>query len=627
MITSHTPGYPRIGAQRELQFALERHWRGEIDAGALEAVGATLRARHWAEQRAAGLDLVTVGDFSLYDQVADHVALFGCYPARFGFDGSETALARYFTLARGVAGEAGSGTEADAEAAAFGSGHAHGGQGKSGLEMTRWFDTDYHYLVPEFDAATAFRLDPERLLGQVAEARALGHPVKVALLGPLTFLWLGKAQAPDFDRLSLLDALLPHYAALLAALKAAGADWVQLDEPILGLDLPSAWALAYERAYHLLHAAGLPILLATYFSPLQEHLSMACKLPVAGLHVDGVRAPQELAPVADWLPAHKVLSVGIVDGRNVWRADLDACLARLRPLLERRPGALWLAPSCSLLHVPLALAQDDAVDPHVRPWLAGAVEKLAEVRTLQRALAEGEDVVAAELAHARAIIAARRASPRVGRPEVARRLEALAPGAGRRASPFAAHAVRQQEAPGIDVPLHGEAGRSDMVEYIGARLDGFAFTARGWVQSCGARCVRPPILYGDVARAAPMTAAWTACAQGPTRRPMQGMLTGPATILQRSFVRDDQPRAASCAQLALAIRDEVLDLEAAGIGIVRIDEPALREGLPLRRAARDGYLAWAGRAFRLAAAGVADEAPAHTHMTGTARALRAEAAA
>jgi 5-methyltetrahydropteroyltriglutamate--homocysteine methyltransferase len=664
MIKSHTLGYPRIGRQRELKFALERHWRGEITEAELEAVGAGLRARHWAEQRAAGLDFVTVGDFSFYDQVADHVQLFGCAPARFGFDGNESALARSFTLARGVASEAPADT-------ACGCGQADGG-GKPALEMTKWFDTNYHCLVPEFDAATRFALAAERLLGQVAEARALGHPVKVALLGPLSFLWLGKAQASGLDRLALLDALLdallPHYAALLGALKAAGADWVQLDEPILGLDLPPAWSLAYERAYHLLHAAGLPILLATYFSPLQEHLSMACKLPVAGLHIDGVRAAAELIPVTDWLPDHKVLSVGIVDGRNIWRADLDACLDKLRSLLERRTGALWLAPSCSLLHVPLTLADDASVDAEVRPWLAGAVEKLAEVRTLQRALTEGDAAVATELAQARAALAARRASPRVSRPGVGQRLDGLAADADRRAAPFAArsprqqarfklpafptttigsfpqtsairaaraahkrgeltadayeaamraeieHAVRQQEQLGIDVLVHGEAERNDMVEYFGERLDGFTFSANGWVQSYGSRCVKPPILYGDVARPAPMTVGWTTYAQSLTNRPLKGMLTGPVTILQWSFVRDDQPRATSCAQIALAIRDEVLDLEAAGIGIIQIDEPALREGLPLRRAAWDAYLAWAGRAFRIAAAGVADETQVHTHM-------------
>ena len=656
MIKTHILGYPRIGAQRELKFALERHWRGEIDAAALESVARDLRARHWAEQRAAGLDIVTVGDFALYDQLADHVLLFGCAPGRFGFTGAETPLQQLFTLARGVA------TEAEGSC---GCGHDHAPAGSPALEMTKWFDTNYHYLVPEFDAATRFALAPQRLLDQVTEARALGHPVKVGLIGPLTFLWLGKAK-DGAARLALLEALLPHYCDLLARLKAAGADWVQLDEPILGLDLPGDWSLAFERAYHLLHGAGVPLLLATYFSPLQENISLACKLPVAGLHVDGVRAPEELRPVADWLPDHKVLSVGIVDGRNIWRADLDACLARLLPVLERRAGALWLAPSCSLLHVPFTLAQDAALDAELRTWLAGAREKLDELQILKLALT-GQDQ-SAELSAARAALAARRASPRVARPDVAAALAALPADADRRASPFArrqavqrtrfdlpafptttigsfpqtpairaaraawrrgeladadydaamraeiAHAVRVQEDLGLDVLVHGEAERNDMVEYFGERLDGFAFSANGWVQSYGSRCVKPPVLYGDVARPAPMTVAWTAYAQSLTDKPMKGMLTGPVTILQWSFVRDDRPRALTCAQIALAIRAEVADLERAGIGIVQIDEPALREGLPLRRVARDAYLAWAGRAFRIAAGGAADATQIHTHM-------------
>ncbi len=656
MIKTHILGYPRIGAQRELKYALERHWRGEIDETALEAVAADLRARHWADQRAAGLDFVSVGDFAFYDQVADHVLLFGCAPARFGFTGAETPLQRLFTLARGVA------TEAHDEC-----GCGHTSHGKPALEMTKWFDTNYHYLVPEFDAATRFALAPDRLLDQVAQARALGHAVKVTLVGPLSFLWLGKAK-DGADRLALLESLLPLYCDLLARLKAAGAEWVQLDEPILGLDLPGDWSLAFERAYHLLHGAGVPLLLATYFSPLQENLSLACKLPVAGLHVDGVRAPEELRPVADWLPGHKVLSVGIVDGRNIWRADLDACLERLRPVLERRPGAVWLAPSCSLLHVPFTLAHDMALDAELRTWLAGAREKLNELRILKQALTGGERAVAMDLAAARAALAARRASPRVSRPDVAAALAALPPAADRRAAPFAqrqavqrarfdlppfptttigsfpqtpairaaraawrrgdladaaydnamraeiAHAVRVQEALGLDVLVHGEAERNDMVEYFGEQLDGFAFSANGWVQSYGSRCVKPPVLYGDVARPAPMTVAWTAYAQSLTPRPMKGMLTGPVTILQWSFVRDDQPRALTCAQIALAIRAEVTDLERAGIGIVQIDEPALREGLPLRRASRDAYLDWAGRAFRIAASGVADTTQIHTHM-------------
>jgi len=657
MIKTHTLGYPRIGLQRELKFALERHWRGEIDAAALEAVGAGLRARHWAEQLEAGLDFVTVGDFAFYDHVANHIQLFGCEPARFGFDGGEPALARYFTLARGVAHEHADGICCGAPAG-----------GTAALEMTKWFDTNYHYLVPEFDGATSFSLASGRLLAEVAQARSLGHKVKVALLGPLTFLWLGKTRSPGLDKLDLLEDLLDPYCALLAQLNDAGAEWVQLDEPILGLDLPGAWILAFERAYRTLGTAPLPLLLATYFSPLEENLSMACKLPVAGLHVDGVRAAHELQSIADWLPETKVLSVGIVDGRNIWRTDLDTALARLLPLAARRRGPLWLAPSCSLLHVPLRLREDAALDPELRGWLAGACEKLDELQVLRRAMAEGKGSVDLELRAARAAIDARRHSERVRRPAVAARVAALPPDADRRASPYPVRqaaqqarfklpvyptttigsfpqtaairsarasfkrgelaqpdyeaamrreigeAVREQEALGLDVLVHGEAERNDMVEYFGEQLDGFAFSANGWVQSYGSRCVKPPVLFGDVARPAPMTVAWSAYAQSLSARPMKGMLTGPVTILQWSFVRDDQPRATTALQIALAIRDEAADLEAAGIGILQIDEPALREGLPLRRAAWPAWLDWSTHAFRVAACGVRDDTQLHTHM-------------
>ena len=660
MIKSHTLGYPRMGLQRELKVALERHWRGDISEQQLEETGAALRQRHWAEQRDAGLDFVTVGDFAYYDHVANHIQLFGCEPARFEFSGQESELARYFTLARGVANE-------HAHDACCNHAHAPA-VGKPALEMTKWFDTNYHYLVPEFDAGTAFTLASSRLLGEVAEARALGHAVKPVIIGPLTFLWLGKAKTEGFDKLTLLEKLLPAYVDLLIQLKAAGAEWVQVDEPILGLDLPGAWALAFERAYHTLNTAQASLLLATYFSPLQDHVSLACKLPVAGLHIDAVRAAEELQSVVDWLPGHKVLSVGILDGRNIWRADLDEALRRLAPLVERRGQTLWLAPSCSLLHTPLRLSDDAAIDPELRGWLAGASEKLDELRVVQRALNEGDQAVSGELLAAREAIASRAASPRVRNPAVAERVAQLPQGADRRTSVFAvrqarqkerfalpsfptttigsfpqtadiraaraafkrkelteqeyeaamrkeiAHAVRQQEELGIDVLVHGEAERNDMVEYFGEQLDGFAFTANGWVQSYGSRCVKPPVLFGDVSRPAKMTVAWTAHAQSLTDRPMKGMLTGPITILQWSFVRDDQPRSTTAEQIALAIRDEVTDLEAAGIGIIQIDEPAIREGLPLRRARWDEYLQWAARAFRISASGVGDATQVHTHM-------------
>ena len=660
-IRTHILGFPRIGAARELKLALESHWRGEVSEAALEATGQQLRARHWALQRDAGLDYVTVGDFALYDQVANHIQLLGCEPARFHFTPEQSPLARYFSMARGEATQA--------QHAHCGHAHHSNAAGTAALEMTKWFDTNYHYLVPELSPQTQFSLACERLLAEVAEAQALGHQVKAALIGPLTFLWLGKEKTPGesgFHRLALLEQLLPVYGALLDRLKQQGVTWVQLDEPILGLDLPGAWRSSVERTYWQLNQVGVNILLATYFSPLEENLSLTCRLPVAGLHVDGIRAPHELISVTDWLPAHKVLSIGIVDGRNIWRTDLDAALAVLQPLAARRNGQLWLAPSCSLLHVPFSLEAETALDGEIKSWLAFATEKLTELSLLKNALAGHPD--AAALAASRLAIAGRRASPRVQRASVTQRLQALTPTVDRRDSSFPlrqavqrarfqlpdfptttigsfpqtaairaarashqrgelasadyeqqmraeiAHAVARQEALGLDVLVHGEAERNDMVEYFGEQLDGFAFTRLGWVQSYGARCVKPPVLYGDVQRPAAMTVAWTVHAQSLTHKPMKGMLTGPVTLLQWSFVRDDQPRASTALQLALAIRDEVQDLETAGIGIIQIDEPAIREGLPLRRGQWDAYLDWATRAFRIAASVVSDATQIHTHM-------------
>ena len=660
MICAHIPGFPRIGEHRELKFALERHWRGEIDAQQLEEVGAELRARHWQLQRDAGMDFVTVGDFAFYDQVANHIQLFGCEPRRFGFTSHEAELARYFTLARGVAAE----TD---DAAGCGCGHAHGPE-RHALEMTKWFDTNYHYLVPEFDSHTQFTLASRRLFKEVDEAMRLGHRVKPVLLGPLSFLWLGKEKAAGFDRLNLLPSLVRVYVDILQRLGGAGIQWVQIDEPILGLDLPVAWRDAFEAAYAALRTADVSVMLATYFSPLRENLALACALPVAGLHVDAVRAADELDAVIDALPLDRELSVGIVDGRNVWRSDLDGALDRLRDARERRGGRLWISSSCSLLHVPTTLRADTALDAELQSWLSGAKEKLDEIRVLKRALLEGADAVRAELFAARVAQAARRSSPRVKDTEVARRAATLADDVDKRGSAFErrqrlqqarfqlppfptttigsfpqtsairaaraafrrgelpeheyveamhreiAHAVRLQEEIGIDVLVHGEAERNDMVEYFGEQLEGFAFTANGWVQSYGSRCVKPPLLFGDVSRPRAMTVDWTVHAQSLTKRPMKGMLTGPITILQWSFVRDDQPRSDTALQIALAIRDEVGDLERAGIAIIQIDEPAIREGLPLRLADRAAYLAWATRVFRVSAAGVRDETQIHTHM-------------
>ncbi|MDR1647142.1 MAG: 5-methyltetrahydropteroyltriglutamate--homocysteine S-methyltransferase [Zoogloeaceae bacterium] len=647
MFRTHILGFPRIGAGRELKFALERHWRGEHSIAELEAVGARLRARHWALQRDAGMDFVTVGDFAFYDQVANHIQLLGCEPARFSFSAEDHELSRYFTMARGVSRE--DGDEAGAPA----------------LEMTKWFNTNYHYLVPEFSADTDFSLNSERLFAEVEEAKNLGHAVKAVLIGPLTFLWLGKEKTAGFSRLSLLEKLLPIYQQILARLKTLGVAWVQMDEPILGLDLPSEWLRAFEPAYHHLAPAGAPILLASYFSPLGENLGLACRLPVAGLHVDAVCAPEDVPVALDWLPTHKVLSLGLIDGRNIWRADLDRALDLLRPLTSTRE--VWISASCSLLHVPFSLEAETGLDAELRSWLSFASEKLHELRALKRAL-ENDPVADEMLTRSRLALQGRRESPRVHALEVQARMACLPEDIDRRKSSFPernrmqkarfrlplfptttigsfpqtaeirarraawrngklaqsayeaatkdeiAHAVAVQEALDIDVLVHGEAERNDMVEYFGEQLAGFVFTANGWVQSYGSRCVKPPIIYGDVSRPKPMTVFWSHHAQSLTQRPMKGMLTGPVTILQWSFVRDDQPRAATAEQIALAIRDEVVDLEKVGIGILQIDEPAIREGLPLRREKQADYLAWATRVFRIAACGVADETQIHTHM-------------
>ncbi len=663
MVRTHTLGFPRMGAQRELKFALEQHWQGALSATALEAVGAALRARHWALQQAAGLDFVAVGDFAYYDHVANHIQLLGCEPARFGFQSGDAELGRYFAMARGVQTHTHAGHDTGC-----GCGTADATAGQPALEMTKWFDTNYHYLVPEFSAATQFRVASERLFDEVVEAQALGHKVKAVLLGPLSFLWQGKSKEESFDRFSLRESLLPVYESILARLKAQGVEWVQIDEPILGLDLPDHWRHAFEPAYWQLARSAPKLLLATYFSPLAENLRLACQLPVAGLHVDAVRSPEELTGVADWLPAHKVLSVGVVDGRNIWRTDIDAALALLQPVVDKHRGELWIAPSCSLLHVPLSLQGEDRLDADVCSWLAFAVEKLGELQVISAVLDGQTASVQNQLDSSRAALTTRRSSPRVHRADVALRLTHSMAGDDQRGSGFAQRqsvqrqrlqlpvlptttigsfpqtaeiraaraafkrgtlnradyrakmqaeislAVRKQEALGLDVLVHGEAERNDMVEYFGEQLDGFTFTQNGWVQSYGSRCVKPPIIYGDVARPAPMTVAWTAYAQSLTTLPMKGMLTGPITILQWSFVRNDQPRSSTAEQIAWAIRDEVVDLEAAGIGIVQIDEPAIREGLPLRRAGWKPYLQWATRAFRISASGVRDETQIHTHM-------------
>ena len=651
MVTTHNLGFPRIGARRELKFALESYWKGASGRDELKAVGAELRQRHWAEQ--AGLDWVPVGDFAFYDQVLDMSFTLGNLPERVqGYHGD--ALDNYFRVARG-------------RSASGGEEHAGCCGGVQAGEMTKWFDTNYHYIVPEFSADTRFKLDASRLLEQLAEARAQGVQAKPVIIGPVTYLAIGKAK-DDSSKLALLERLLPVYAELLDTLAEQGVEWVQVDEPILVTELDADWQHAFNLAYHQLKVARVKLLMATYFGQLKENAYLAANLPVAGLHVDAVNDRDGVQPLINLLPSHKVLSLGVINGRNIWKTDLTALLDWLEPLAERLGERLWIAPSCSLLHVPVDLAQEEKLDVEVKSWLAFALQKLDELRVLAKALREGRGAVQAELAANQAAVAARRASPRVHNPQVQAAVAKIGSHLGQRESAYAQRApkqaallklpayptttigsfpqtaeirgarsdykagrldeagyqaamraeiersVREQEKLGLDVLVHGEAERNDMVEYFGEQLEGYAFSQFGWVQSYGSRCVKPPILFGDIRRPKPMTVAWITYAQSLTDKPMKGMLTGPVTMLNWSFVRDDQPRATTCKQLALAIREEVLDLEKAGVHVIQIDEAALREGLPLRRSQWQDYLDWAIESFRISANGVRDETQIHTHM-------------
>lgn len=659
---THILGYPRIGEKRELKQATEAYWQGRLSRSDLEAAARDLRRKHWLAQQAAGIDLIPSNDFSLYDQVLDTTCLIGNVPARFGWTGGDVDLDTRFAIARGVNVR----------------GHDHhagctcGQVSTFASEMTKWFDTNYHYIVPEFRADTRFALSSAKPFDEFSEALALGIKTKPVLTGPVTYLTLGKVhdeQNPGFNRFDLLERLLPVYVQVLQKLAALGAEWVQLDEPVFALDLDAAQRTALATTYATLAAAapGLKLIVASYFGGLRDNLRDFLRLPVHALHLDLVRAPRELDTVLREIDGKKILSLGLVDGRNLWRTDYAA----VRPLLQKAvsllgPGRLLVAPSCSLQHVPVTLRNEKKLDAEFLGWLAFAEEKLAEVAAL-RDLARGTLPAAALEANA-AALASRRASPRIHRPEVQTRVQAVRSADFDRPAPFperqaaqrarlklppfptttigsfpqtsevraararwkkgelsaadyekfleaeTAACVRYQDEIGLDVPVHGEFERNDMVEYFGEQLDGFAFTQHGWVQSYGSRYVKPPIIYGDVVRPAPMTVRWSRYAQSLTQRPMKGMLTGPVTVLQWSFVRDDQPRRDTTFQIALALRDEVRDLEAAGIGVIQIDEPALREGLPLRRDDWKHYLEWAVQAFRLTAAVAKNETQIHTHM-------------
>jgi 5-methyltetrahydropteroyltriglutamate--homocysteine methyltransferase len=658
-----TLGFPRIGPRRELKTALERYWAGNAHAQSLLDDAAALRAATWARQHGAGVTRIPTNDFSLYDHVLDTTAMVGAIPDIYGWTGGEVSLDTYFAMARG------SQTAPEADGCAGRGAHDHG---MPALEMTKWFDTNYHYMVPEFVPVQNFALAAStKPIDEFLEAKSLGYHTRPVLLGPVSYLLLGKGRDAKLDPLSLLPGLLPVYEEVLRRLSAAGADWVQIDEPALVLDLDHWAQAAFGAAYAILALAApmIRVLLTTYFGALGDNLKTALTLPVAGLHIDFVRAPDQLHTVLEKALADLVLSLGVIDGRNVWRADLSAIIDRIEPVVaERGPEGLILAPSCSLLHVPVDLSLETDLSPQLKSWLAFAVQKLYELNVLGRALERGRDAVSAALDASAEAASSRKASPEIHDPTVQARMAGVTPDMSRRHSPYherrqlqharlalpalptttigsfpqtaeirkarAAHArsalsdgdyvaylrqeteaaVRWQEEIGLDVLVHGEFERNDMVQYFAEQLAGYAFTRHGWVQSYGSRCVRPPILFGDVSRPEPMTVEWSAYAQSLTAKPMKGMLTGPVSMLQWSFVRDDQPRDRTCRQIALALRDEAVDLEHAGLRIVQIDEPAIREGLPLRKSEWQAYLDWAVECFGLAACGVADATQIHTHM-------------
>ncbi|MFC9438410.1 5-methyltetrahydropteroyltriglutamate--homocysteine S-methyltransferase [Nocardia sp. NPDC057030] len=637
--TATVLGLPRVGPRRELKRATEAYWAGKIDAEQLHAVARDLRHAQLTELLAAGLDSVPVGTFSYYDQVLDTALLLGALPPRVA--GIADPLDRYFAAARG-------------------------NETVEPLEMTKWFDTNYHYLVPEIDQDTVFALNPEKLLGEVREALALGAPARPVVIGPITFLKLAKATGgAPLDRLA---ELVPLYRDLLRQLAEAGIGWVQIDEPVLVTDLTDDELALVRSTYTELSAASErpAIVVATYFGHTDAALTALAGTDIEGIALD-FTAGTTVSDVAG-VPAlaSKLLVAGVVDGRNVWRADLDAVLSTLGTLLGSA-ASVAVSTSCSLLHVPYTLAAETKLDERLRSWLAFGTEKVTEVRLLATALAAGTDAIGAELADTRAALATRHSDPRLNDAQVRAKLAALGPDAIRRAPAEERRVVQQerlqlpplptttigsypqtsairlaraaftkgeideaeyvrrmraevadvialQEKLGLDVLVHGEPERNDMVQYFAEQLDGFAATELGWVQSYGSRCVRPPILFGDVKRPTPMTVDWSSYAQSLTDKPVKGMLTGPVTILAWSFVRDDQPLGDSARQVALAIRDETVDLQAAGIRIIQVDEPALRELLPLRKADQQAYLDWSVQSFRLATSGVSDATQVHTHL-------------
>ncbi|MBX3709963.1 MAG: 5-methyltetrahydropteroyltriglutamate--homocysteine S-methyltransferase [Gammaproteobacteria bacterium] len=645
MITTHSLGFPRIGAHRQLKFALEAYWKGEINETELAKKGQQIRHENWGIQANSGLDWLPVGDFSWYDHVLDMTTMLGVIPSRFKVKNDQVDFATYFQMARG---------------------QAPYGDKIRPCEMTKWFDTNYHYIVPELNQAQSFQLSSFKLFDEINEAHALGYKVKPVILGPLSYLWLSKTNFP-FDKLSLLTRLIKVYQEIFTKLLSLGIKWIQIDEPILVLDLPESWREAFVKTYHAIEHEKLNILLTTYFGGLGENLEFTCQLPVTGLHVDAVRSFEQISKVVEKLRPNVILSLGIIDGRNVWKIDLKRTLHKLKPLKQTLEDKLWIAGSCSFLHCPVDLDTEITLDKELKQWLAFSKQKTREIVYLAKALNEGEDAIADVLAENQRIIREKQHSSRIHNSEVKKRCKKINELKLER-NPYAMRrklqqevlklpllptttvgsfpqtssirklrsdlkngmlniveyeecirqeiqkVIEKQEKLGLDVFVHGESERSDMVEYFAEQLEGFILTTNGWVQSYGSRCVKPPIIYGDISRSHSITISWIAYAQSLTYKPVKGVLTGPITMLMWSFVRDNQSRYKTAEQIALALRDEVIELEQAGINVIQIDEPAFREGLPLCEKQRAGYLKEAIYFFKLVSSGVKDSTQIHTHM-------------
>jgi 5-methyltetrahydropteroyltriglutamate--homocysteine methyltransferase len=649
MVLATNLGFPRIGGKRELKKAVEGYWKGNLSQEELQAVAKDIRSQNWSMQKDSGLDHIPSNDFAFYDQMLDMSCLLGAVPARYNWDGQDIDLDLYFAMARG--------SQTD-------------GRDVIAMEMTKWFDTNYHYIVPEFSADQSFKLSSTKVFDHYAEAKAAGVETRPVLVGPVTYLSLGKTE-DNSDTVAFLSNLLPVYEEILQKLNAAGAQWVQIDEPYLAMDLSDAQRNAYTQAFDRLKVAAgsTKLIVTTYFEGLRENVALACGLPTDALHIDLRRAPDQLDSVLSAFPADKILSLGVVDGRNIWKNDLSSSLSVLQKAVDALGSdRVMVAPSCSMLHSPVDLAQEVKMDEQIKNWMAFATQKVQEVSTLAKGINDGKSAITDALAHSDAVADERRTSSRIHNQDVKARVKAITPDMANRQNVFAdrrpaqqaalklpsyptttigsfpqtveirkaraafkkgtlpeadynsamkteiEQVVRYQEDIDMDVLVHGEAERNDMVEYFGEQLEGYVFSKLGWVQSYGSRCVKPPIIFGDVSRPTAMTVEWTAYAQSLTDRHMKAMLTGPITILCWSFVRDDQPRSETCRQIGLAIRDEVDDLETAGIKVIQVDEPAIREGLPLRRADWQEYLDWAVESFKLSTCSVEDSTQIHTHM-------------